>query len=96
MENSIPDCVYQIYHQFPCSFEFTEKLLILLADHSLASNFGTFLCDSMNERRLHAVSEHSISLWSFLNQVEILSQHLNCLYVPNKVKILTLHVVHKW
>ena len=31
--------------QFPCSFELTEKLLVLLADHSLASSFGTFLCD---------------------------------------------------
>ena len=29
--------------------------------------------------------EHSISLWSYLNQVEILSQQINCLYFPNKV-----------
>ena len=31
-----PDCVYQIYQQFPCSFEFTESLLVQLADHSVA------------------------------------------------------------
>lgn len=79
------DCVHQIYTQFPCSFEFTESLLILLSDHSFASNFGTFLCDSEMERREVGLREHTISLWSYLNQVEILSQHLNCLYFPNKV-----------
>ena len=30
------------------------------------------------------VREHSVSLWTFINQIEILSQHLNCLYLPNK------------
>ena len=58
---------------------------MLLADHCMASNFGTFLCDSEMEREEAGVKEHSISLWSYLNQVEILSQQLNCLYVPNKV-----------
>ena len=78
------DCVHQIFTQFPCSFEFTESLLVVLADHSLASSFGTFLCDSERERSELGVKEHTVSLWSYLNQVEILSQHLNCLYLPNK------------
>jgi len=81
------DCVHQIYTQFPCSFEFTDCLLVVLADHSLASNFGTFLCDSEVVRAELGVKEHTVSLWSYLNQVEILSQHLNCLYLPNKVVI---------
>ena len=50
-----------------------------------SSNFGTFLCDTEQERAEAGVREHCISLWTHLNQVEILSQHLNCLYVPNKV-----------
>ena len=79
------DCVHQVYNQFPCSFEFTESLLILLADNSFASNFGTFLCDNEKQRCESQVKENTISLWSYLNQVEILSQHLNCLYLPNKV-----------
>lgn len=81
------DCVHQIFTQFPCSFEFTEKLLVVLADHSLASSFGTFLCDTEKTRAELGVKEHTISLWSYLNQVEILSQHLNCLYLPNKMVI---------
>ena len=52
------------------------------------SNFGTFLCDTEQERAEAGVREHCISLWTHLNQVEILSQHLNCLYVPNKVTLI--------
>ena len=80
------DCVMQVYNQFPCSFQFTEKLLISLADHSLASSFGTFLCDGEREREEAGVRQETVSLWSFINQIEILSHHLNCLYLPNKVR----------
>ena len=73
----------QIHNQFPCSFEFTEKFLVTLADHSYFSNFGTFLCDSEFERNLMGVKEHTVSLWSYLNRPEILSNYLNCLYEPN-------------
>lgn len=81
------DCVFQIYSQFPCSFEFTEKLLVVLADHSVASNFGTFLCDCEKERQEQRVREETVSLWSYLNQVEILCQHLNPLYLPHPAVI---------
>ena len=80
----------QVYTQFPCSFQFTERLLISLADHSLASNFGTFLCDGERERTEAGVREQTVSLWSFINQIEILSHHLNCLYLPNKVPSIIL------
>lgn len=81
------DCVYQIHTQFPCSFEFSPGLLVVLADHSCSSNFGTFLWDCEKERRDGRVREQTVSLWSFLNQVEILSQHLNCLYLPQPTVI---------
>ena len=74
---------FQIHNQFPCSFEFTEKFLVTLADHSYFSNFGTFLCDSEFERNLMGVKEHTVSLWSYINRPEILSNYLNCLYEPN-------------
>ena len=81
------DCVFQIHTQFPCSFEFSPGLLVVLADHSSSSNFGTFLWDCEKERRDGRVREQTVSLWSFLNQVEILSQHLNCLYLPQPTVI---------
>lgn len=34
------DCVYQLHYQFPCSFEFTTNMLILLFEHSYFSQFG--------------------------------------------------------
>lgn len=78
------DCVWQIYNQFPCSFEFTEKFLIFLADQAYCSNFGTFLCDNERERELLKVKEDTLSLWSYLNRPEILEPYINCLYDPNK------------
>ena len=78
------DCVWQIFNQFPCSFEFTEKFLIRLAEEAYSSRFGTFLCDCERERALINVKEHTVSLWSYLNRPEILSEYLNCMYEPNK------------
>jgi len=34
------DCVWQIFNQFPISFEFSEHFLITLVQHSYASQFG--------------------------------------------------------
>lgn len=44
------DCVWQILRQFPCSFEFNCHFLIMLFEHSYASQFGTFLGNNENER----------------------------------------------
>ena len=78
---------FQIYSQFPCSFEFTEKFLVTLAEHAYFSNFGTFLCDSEYERNLSGVKEKTVSLWSYMNRPDILFNYLNCLYEPNNLVI---------
>lgn len=44
------DCVYQLYSQFPCSFEYHSHFLITLFEHSYFSQYGTFLGDSESER----------------------------------------------
>jgi myotubularin-related protein 9 len=36
------DCVWQIFNQFPFSFEFSEHFLITIVQHSYASQFGNF------------------------------------------------------
>lgn len=36
------DCVQQIHQQYPCSFEFSQPLLILLFEHSYSSQFGQY------------------------------------------------------
>ncbi|RYY68240.1 hypothetical protein EON63_25000, partial [archaeon] len=37
------DCVHQLVYMYPKAFEYTEDLLVFLADHSMSSLFGNFL-----------------------------------------------------
>eukprot|EP00096_Caligus_rogercresseyi_P002512 TRINITY_DN14675_c0_g1_i1.p1 TRINITY_DN14675_c0_g1~~TRINITY_DN14675_c0_g1_i1.p1 ORF type:complete len:298 (+),score=30.60 TRINITY_DN14675_c0_g1_i1:126-896(+) len=77
------DSVWQIYHQFPCSFEFTEKFLILLADQAYFSNFGTFLADCESERSILDLKNRTVSLWSYINRPDVIVNYLNPMYEPN-------------
>ncbi|ALC43531.1 CG5026 [Drosophila busckii] len=77
------DCIYQLFTQFPCSFEFSTQLLILLFEHSYFSQYGTFLCDSERERHELQVHTRTTSLWSYLNRPDVLQTLLNPLYEPN-------------
>ena len=77
------DCVYQIYYQFPCSFEFNEDFLALLFKHSYSSQFGTFLGNDIRHRSQLEVPKKTISLWSYINRPEVLKDYLNSTYEPN-------------
>ena len=44
------DCVWQLWSQFPLALGFSEALLLRLATEVYASNYGTFLCNSDQER----------------------------------------------
>ncbi|KAF7490996.1 Myotubularin-related protein 9 [Sarcoptes scabiei] len=77
------DCVYQIFNQFPCSFEFNEKFLIFLFENAYSSQFGTFLGDCVKERVEMNFAKKTVSLWSYINRPEILKNFLNPLYEPN-------------
>lgn len=77
------DCVFQIHQQFPCSFEFSEQFLIMLFEHSYASQFGTFLGDCDKERNNMKLSKTTVSLWSHINQPHLLTEYLNPMYEPN-------------
>ncbi|EDO33774.1 predicted protein [Nematostella vectensis] len=78
------DCVWQIYQQFPCSFEFHDSFLICLFEHAYYSQFGTFLCNNEKNRVTVKLKEKTISLWSYLNQDEILEDMLNPMYERNE------------
>ncbi|EZA57170.1 hypothetical protein DMN91_006717 [Ooceraea biroi] len=77
------DCLYQLHHQFQFSFEYTVDLLIKLYKHAYSSNYGTFLGDSEAERIKLRLSERTYSLWSYMNQPDVLEQWINPLYEPN-------------
>ncbi|KAK2146123.1 hypothetical protein LSH36_631g02047 [Paralvinella palmiformis] len=77
------DCVWQIWRQFPCSFEFNEDFLLTLFRHAYASQFGTFLGNSDMERTKLQLKDKTVSLWSYINRPEVLQQYLNSLYEPH-------------
>uniref|UniRef100_A0A182Q0D6 Myotubularin phosphatase domain-containing protein n=1 Tax=Anopheles farauti TaxID=69004 RepID=A0A182Q0D6_9DIPT len=81
------DCVYQLYAQFPCSFEYDHRLLVTLFEHSYFSQYGTFLGDCERDRVQLKVTTRTTSLWSHLNRPEVVKSLLNPLYEPNPAVI---------
>ncbi|XP_039600005.1 myotubularin-related protein 2 [Polypterus senegalus] len=73
------DCVWQLTRQFPAAFEFNEFFLITILDHLYSCLFGTFLCNSEQQRIKEGLQKKTISLWSYINSH--LEEFLNPLYV---------------
>ncbi|XP_062979810.1 myotubularin-related protein 9 [Elgaria multicarinata webbii] len=81
------DCVWQILRQFPCSFEFNYHFLLMLFEHSYASQFGTFLGNNENERCKLKLPQKTMSLWSWVNRPEELNRFKNPLFEANSLVI---------
>lgn len=62
------DCVHQLLLQYPCHFEFNTSFLVKLARHTYSQLFGTFLCNSLMERKKYEVQAQTRSVWTFLRQ----------------------------
>jgi hypothetical protein len=58
------DCVHQLLQQFPVSFEFTQDLLLILAEHLHSGLYADFLFNSECERRQAGVAKNTISIWA--------------------------------
>lgn len=78
------DCIFQIHHQYPCSFEFSTGYLIKLAQHVHSCLFGTFLCNNLRERLENSIPDRTFSVWSFLSA----PIYKNPLYQPNRERII--------
>lgn len=72
------DCIHQLQLQFPCSFEFAGSYLVKLAQHTYSNLFGTFLCNTKQERVEH-VNDRTFSVWRYLNT----NNFRNHLYTQN-------------
>lgn len=73
------ECVYQLLLQFPCKFEFNEAFLVKLVHHTYSCLFGTFLCNTSQERIKHELDTQTASVWSLLQD----KQFYNKLYSPS-------------
>jgi hypothetical protein len=77
------DCVWQVLQQFPRQFEFQEKFLQAIAEHTYSSRFGSFLMDSDRQRTAQSLHHGTVSLWKWLFLVNQTSDEFkNKLYEP--------------
>ncbi len=60
------DCVHQIVLQFPDDFEFTEELLVFIADHLYSGLFGTFFCNCERQREELRLKDRTSSVWMYI------------------------------
>lgn len=77
------DCVHQIYKQFPNSFEFNEKFLITIFEHSYSSQYGTFLYNCIKQQKEYNFTTRTTSLWSYVNLPSNIENYINPTYEPN-------------
>ncbi|MCJ8736497.1 hypothetical protein PDJAM_G00013120 [Pangasius djambal] len=81
------DCVWQILRQFPLALEFSEALLLRLAQEAYASDYGTFLCNNECERHTLHVKENTHCLLQFLLQCSEREQYINPLYEHTQLAV---------
>ncbi|XP_069066645.1 myotubularin-related protein 8 isoform X2 [Pleurodeles waltl] len=72
------ECVWHLMEQFPCVFEFNERLLLEIHDHVFSCQFGNFIGNCQKEREEMKIFEKTHSLWPFLLQKK--QEFLNPLY----------------
>ncbi|XP_077598764.1 phosphatidylinositol-3,5-bisphosphate 3-phosphatase MTMR2-like [Stigmatopora nigra] len=91
------DCVWQMTRQFPASFEFNELFLLTLLDHLYSNLYGTFLCNSEEERVTQRIPTGTVSLWSYINSRPddfrnplFVNEHHNVLYPLASLRHLEL------
>eukprot|EP00698_Gefionella_okellyi_P007063 TRINITY_DN171_c0_g2_i1.p2 TRINITY_DN171_c0_g2~~TRINITY_DN171_c0_g2_i1.p2 ORF type:complete len:865 (-),score=192.26 TRINITY_DN171_c0_g2_i1:2540-5134(-) len=68
------DCVHQLLRQLPTAFEFNEDFLLAIVAELHACRFGTFLCSTEKERITLQVRERTVSLWTYLNQIDAFTE----------------------
>ncbi|XP_029972206.1 myotubularin-related protein 9 isoform X2 [Salarias fasciatus] len=81
------DCVWQLWRQFPLALGFSEALLLRLATEVYASNYGTFLCNSDQERCTLGVKTKTHCLFQALLRLEERDYYCNPLYEPTELAI---------
>lgn len=77
------DAVWQVLNQYPCSFEFNERLLIKLFEHAYVSEFGNFLGNCERERLELDLHNQTVSLWSYFLAEEVRDEILNPAFYTN-------------
>ena len=65
------DCTYQLLVRFPSSFEFDQRLLLLVHRNMFSGQFGTFLLNSEQERITTDVHSRGASFWKWTSTMQV-------------------------
>ncbi|KAJ8312915.1 hypothetical protein KUTeg_010288 [Tegillarca granosa] len=93
------DCVFQLYKQFPCAFQFNEAYLVKLVQHTYSNLFGTFLCNFTQDRLKEELSSRTSSIWTLLHYSnKKFHNHLYCPTLEQQVLIPSSNIrnLHLW
>lgn len=60
------DVVHLVLLQFPNQFQFTEKLLVFIADTAYSCQFGTFFGNSEKQRKELDCENKTVSVWTYV------------------------------
>ncbi|CAL4122150.1 unnamed protein product [Meganyctiphanes norvegica] len=60
------DCVHHLLYAYPTSFQFNQAFLVKLAQHVYSNLFGSFICNSSQERVTAEIGDRTYSVWSLL------------------------------
>ena len=82
------DCVYQLLHLCPCSFEFNEMLLSDIMDAVYSCHFGTFLCDCEQERDEAQLRSRTESFWTVVELRQETSQFYSNVFYSTEQDVI--------
>jgi myotubularin-related protein 6/7/8 len=68
------------------AFEFNERFLLILHDHAMSCQFGTFIGNCEKDRLDLGVREKTYSLWGYM--MNHLNEYVNPLYRPEMDEII--------
>ncbi|XP_069945444.1 phosphatidylinositol-3,5-bisphosphate 3-phosphatase MTMR3 isoform X3 [Cherax quadricarinatus] len=73
------DCVHHLLCWYPTAFQFNQAYLVKLAQHVYSNLFGSFLCNTSQERVQAKIGDRTYSVWSLLRLNR--DRYTNYLYV---------------
>jgi myotubularin-related protein 6/7/8 len=76
------DSTWQLMQQRPDSFEFNERFLLILHDHVMSCQFGTFVGNCEKDRVDLKLSEKTFSLWGYM--ANHMNEYINPLFRPGE------------
>lgn len=80
MFTQLLECTWQLMQQRNDAFEFNERFLLILHDHVMSCQYGTFVGNCEKDRLDLRLAEKTFSLWGYMSNH--LNEYINPLYRP--------------